>query len=88
MANYATNIFYACTKNEKNLDKVEIFWDDTFYDYYLDRSNDYIDGEFSSKWDYPEKEINDMPTAKELADEQRKQQYLFQKVSSTYGLPL
>lgn len=26
MANYATNIFYASTENEKDLDKVENFW--------------------------------------------------------------
>ena len=44
MANYATNIFYASTENEKD----------------LDRSEDSIEGEFSSKWDYPEKEINKM----------------------------
>lgn len=60
MANYATNIFYASTENEKDLDKVENFLEDTFCDCYLDRSEDSIEGEFSSKWDYPEKEINKM----------------------------
>lgn len=60
MANYATNIFYASTENEKDLDMVEKFLDDTFGDCYLDRGEDYIEGEFSSKWDYPEKEINEM----------------------------
>ena len=30
MANYATNIFYANTENEKDLDKVENFLDETF----------------------------------------------------------
>lgn len=30
MANYATNIFYASTENEKDLDKVEKFLDETF----------------------------------------------------------
>ena len=29
MANYATNIFYASTENEKDLDKVEKFLDET-----------------------------------------------------------
>lgn len=38
MANYATNIFYASTENEKDLDKVENFLEDTFCDCYLDRS--------------------------------------------------
>lgn len=55
MANYATNIFYASTENEKDLDKVENFLEDTFCDCYLNRSEDCIEGEFSSKWDYPEK---------------------------------
>ena len=32
MANYATNIFYASTENEKDLDKVENFLEDTFCD--------------------------------------------------------
>ena len=48
MANYATNIFYASTENEKDLDKVENFLEDTFCDCYLDRSEDSIEGEFSS----------------------------------------
>ena len=50
MANYATNIFYASTENEKDLDKVEKFLDETFCDCYLDRSEDSIEGEFFSKW--------------------------------------
>ena len=60
MANYATNIFYASTENEKDLDKVEKFLEDTFCDCYLNRAEDCIEGEFSSRWDYPEKEINEM----------------------------
>ena len=59
MANYATNIFYASTENEKDLDRVENFLEDTFCDCYLDRSEDSIEGEFSSKWDYPEKDKQD-----------------------------
>ena len=49
------NIFYASTENEKDLDKVEKFLDETFCDCYLDRAEDSIEGEFFSKWDYPEK---------------------------------
>lgn len=56
MANYATNIFYASTENEKDLDKVEKFLDETFCDCYLDRSEDSIEGEFFSKWDYPKRD--------------------------------
>ena len=47
MANYATNIFYASTENEKDLDKVEKFLDETFCDCYLDRSEDSIEGEIN-----------------------------------------
>ena len=68
MANYATNIFYASTENEKDLDKIAKFLEDTFCDCYLDRSDDYIGGEFSSKWDYPEKEINEMISLLESKD--------------------
>ena len=40
MANYATNIFYASTENEKDLDKVEKFLEKTFFDCNLDRAED------------------------------------------------
>lgn len=60
MANYATNLFFARTENEKDLDKVENFLENTFCDCYLNRAEDSIEGEFSSKWDYPSKEINEM----------------------------
>lgn len=60
MANYATNLFFASTENGKDLDRVEKFLEDTFCDCYLERSEDFIEGEFSSKWDYPEKEIDEM----------------------------
>ena len=36
-------------ENEKDLDKVEKFLDETFCDCYLDRSEDSIEGEFFSK---------------------------------------
>lgn len=55
MANYATNIFYASTENEKDLDKVEKFLEDTFCDCYLNRADGCIEGEFSSRWDSSEK---------------------------------
>ncbi len=42
MANYATNIFYASTENEKDLDKVEKFLDETFCDCYLDRAESFL----------------------------------------------
>ena len=55
MANYATNLFFCSTENENDLEKVE-----KFLDCYLERSEDYVDGEFYSKWDFPEALINEM----------------------------
>lgn len=56
MANYATNIFYASTENEKDLDKVEKFLDETFCDCYLDRAEDSIEGEFSQSGIIPKRD--------------------------------
>ena len=60
MANYATNLFFCSTENESDLEKVEKFLDEKFFDRYLERTEDYIDGEFYSKWDFPEALINEM----------------------------
>lgn len=69
MANYATNIFYASTEErERSLIRWRTFLEDTFCDCYLDRSEDSIEGEFSSKWEYPEKEINKMISLLENKD--------------------
>lgn len=57
MANYATNIFHARTENKTDLDKIEVFLDDTFNGF-VNRQSDSIDAEFSSRWVYPEEEIN------------------------------
>ena len=48
MANYATNLFFCSTENENDLEKVEKFLDEKFFDCYLERSEDYVDGEFYS----------------------------------------
>lgn len=42
MANYATNLFFCSTENENDLEKVEKFLDDKFFDCYLERSEDYV----------------------------------------------
>ena len=60
MANYATNLFFCSTENENDLEKEEKFLDEKFFDCYLERSEDYVDGEFYSKWDFPEALINEM----------------------------
>ena len=57
MANYATNIFYARTENKADLDKIEAFLDDTF-DGFVNRHSDSVDAEFTSRWVYPEEEID------------------------------
>ena len=58
MADYATNLFFASTENERDLDKVEAFLDDNFADCFIERSEDMLDAQFSSLWVYPEKEID------------------------------
>ena len=57
MANYATNIFHASTENKQDLDKIEAFLDDNFNGF-VNRYGDTVDAEFSSRWEYPEKEID------------------------------
>ena len=67
MANYATNIFYARTENEADLDKIEAFLDDTF-DGFVNRHSDSVDAEFTSRWVYPEEEIDTLITSLEAKD--------------------
>ena len=65
MANYATNLFYAETKNGNDLKKVEDYLEENFCDCYVNRLEDAIDCEFSSKWIYPEEMIDNMIYASE-----------------------
>ena len=67
MANYATNIFYARTENEADLDKIEAFLDDTFNGF-INRQGDSVDAEFTSRWVYPEEEIDTLITSLEAKD--------------------
>ena len=59
MANYATNIFHARTENKQDLAKIEAFLDDNF-NVFVNRYDDTLDAEFSSRWEYPEKEIDEL----------------------------
>lgn len=59
MANYATNIFHASTENKQDLNKIEAFLDDNFKGF-VNRYGDTVDAEFDSRWEYPEKEINEL----------------------------
>ena len=60
MVNYATNLFYAEKKNGNELKKVEDYLEENFCDCYVNRLENGLDCEFSSKWDYPEETIDNM----------------------------
>ena len=68
MANYATNIFCARTENNADLDKIEAFLDDNF-DGFVNRQYNSVDVEFSSRWVYPEEEIDKLVALLEAKDE-------------------
>lgn len=68
MANCATNIFYARTENRTDLDKIEAFLDDVF-NAYVNRQIDSVDAEFTSRWEYPEEEINKLVESLEAKGE-------------------
>ena len=53
MANYVTNLFYANTECEKDLDRIEDFLSDHFFTCCFMREDESIDVEFESKWEYP-----------------------------------
>lgn len=67
MANYATNIFHARTENQTDLDKIEAFLDDKFNGF-VNRQGDSVDAEFSSRWVYPEEEINKLVESLDAKD--------------------
>ena len=67
MANYATNIFHASTENKQDLDKIEAFLDDNFNGF-VKRYGDTVDAECSSRWEYPEKEIDELVASLEAKD--------------------
>ena len=67
MANYATNIFHASTENKQDLDKIEAFLDDNFNGF-VNRYGDTVDAEFSSRSEYPEKEIDELVASLEAKD--------------------
>ena len=54
MANYATNLFLAKTQCKKDLERINNFFIENFCDCDMEVAEDYIQGEFYSKWTYPE----------------------------------
>ena len=67
MANYATNIFYASTENQNDLNKIEAFLDDNF-SCYANKYDNSVDAEFPSRWEYPEKEMDQLVASLEAKD--------------------
>ena len=67
MANYATNIFYASTENPNDLNKIEAFLDENFCCYAIKYGNS-VDAEFPSRWEYTEKEIDQLIASLEAKD--------------------
>lgn len=60
MANYATNNFFAQTECVKDLETIEQFIDENFCDNYMVRHGKCIESEFCSKWECPEKEMDEL----------------------------
>ena len=69
MANIATNLFFASTENENDLDRIEAFLNENFGECYIERLDDILKAEFSSRWEYPEKEINKLVDSLEAKNE-------------------
>ena len=57
MANICINRFYCSTDNETNYEKILYGLGDRFDLYDLDGRDNWMRGEFDSKWCYPEKAI-------------------------------
>lgn len=60
MANYATNLFFASTENQNDLERIGQFLDENLCDSMYEMYDECIDGEFCSRWKYPEEAIDDM----------------------------
>ena len=60
MANYATNNFFAQTENEKDLITIEQFIEENLCDNYIARHGQCVESEFYSKWECPQKEMDEL----------------------------
>lgn len=54
MANYATNLFFASTENQNDLERIGQFLDENLRDSMFEMYDECIDGEFCSRWKCPE----------------------------------
>ena len=68
MANYATNIFFASTENESDLNRIVTFLDEKFEVCYLEQNDGCIDAEFESRWDFPEELMDELIASLESKD--------------------
>lgn len=80
MADYAANLFYASTNNRKDLEKIEQFPEEDMRDSMYVGNDCIIEGEFLSRYSFPEKEVNDLIASLDAPDE------LYLRVL-TYDLP-
>ena len=80
MADYAANLFYASTNNRKDLEKIEQFLEEDMRDSMYVGDDCIIEGEFLSRYNFPEKEVNDLIASLDAPDE------LYLRVL-TYDLP-
>ena len=55
MANYCTNLFYANTENEHDLEMMDKFLDEHF-ESYTEMFDNSLDGEFGSRWNFRSEE--------------------------------
>lgn len=69
MADYATNLFYASTNNNKDLERIEQFLEEDIRDSMYIGDDCIIEGEFLSRYDYPEKEVNKLIASLEAPNE-------------------
>ena len=60
-------VVFGCETLHKDLDKIEAFLDDNFNGF-VNRYGDTVDAEFSSRWEYPEKEIDELVASLEAKD--------------------
>ena len=69
MENYATNLFLAKTKCKNDIERINNFFLENFCDCDMEIAEDYIQGEFYSKWTYPEGMIDRLIESLEMRND-------------------
>lgn len=60
MANICENTIYCSSKSATDIRMIKQFLDENFETYDSGYNDDYMDMKFSSKWEFPEKEMREM----------------------------